>query len=234
MGVSSSSCFQTLVGTVTSPANTWDIHPKCFRGDPSQLMNPRKKMVDIDFCRTLLGTLPKLRVCSWLRGGQAISLSRCTQGWLCQDLFSSCLWHTHPCHQDAVSKQNPEVSSNNPWAGFAANHGIDEHRHSTSVTWAPHRLLAHGARQWWLRTAVHPTEEAQMQQGFTMPATTFPGPHSSLVSGDGREMCSECELGFQSCSATSCLSCGRSLSIPSLASFLYNVDNSTSTYFTEL
>ena len=147
MGVSSSSCFQTLVGTVTSPANTWDIHPKCFRGDPSQLINPRKKMVDIDFCRTLLGTLPKLRVCSCLRGGQAIPLSRCTQGWLCQDLFSSCLWHTHSCHQDAVSKKNPEVSSNNPWAGFTANHRIDEHRHSTSVTWAPHRLLAHGARR---------------------------------------------------------------------------------------
>ena len=191
-------------------------------------MNPRKKMVDIDFCRTLLGTLPKLRVFSWLRGGQAISLSRCTQGWLCQDLFSSCLWHTHPCHQDAVSKQNPEVSSNNPWAGFAANHGIDEHRHSTSVTWAPHRLLM----------VLGDADSGQLCILLKRPRCNkglpFPGPHSSLVSGDGREMCSECELGFQSCSATSCLSCGRSLSIPSLASFLYNVDNSTSTYFTEL
>lgn len=131
-------------------------------------------------------------------------------------------------------QREPWGFSNNLWAGFTANHRIDEHRHSTSVMWAPHRLLAHGARWCWLRIPVHPTEEAQMHQGFTMPTTTLPGPHSRLVCGDGREMCSECELGFESCSATSCLNRGRSLGIPSLAPFLYNVDNSTSTYFTEL
>lgn len=66
------------------------------------------------------------------------------------------------------------------------------------------------------------------------PKTTLSGPHSNLACGDVRVMCSECELEFESCSATSCLSWGRSLGIPSPGSFTYNGDNSESTYFTGL